>query len=162
MSAVPRPVHDFADGEDKPISHASPALKRRLPVLLPLLLGAALLSAGCERLGIEDPAKLAAAREAEGKAVGAGCRHAGRSLEECYSLNEDAHKAAVFAGWREMNDYMAANNIAAVPQLAQAASAAEPAVDAAQESAGRNSKSAQPSPESAADDAQQAPKAHKR
>jgi hypothetical protein len=98
----------------------------RFNFLLPILLCSALLGAGCERLGIRDPARLAAEREAEGKAIGAGCRHAGRSLEDCYSLNEEAPKASVFAGWKEMNDYMAANNIAVVPpQLAHAA-AAEP------------------------------------
>ncbi len=96
-----------------------------------LLLLSALLATGCERLGIQDPAKLAAERDAEGKAVGAGCRHAGRSLEDCYALNDGAHKAAVFAGWKEMNDYMAANNIAVVaPQAAQLATA-EPAPDEA-------------------------------
>jgi hypothetical protein len=90
--------------------------------MLSVLALAAVLAAGCERLGIEDPATVAAAREAEGKAVGAGCRHAGRSLEDCYGMNERALKAAVFAGWKEMNDYMAANKIeAVVPQLAQAA-----------------------------------------
>jgi hypothetical protein len=94
---------------------------RTVPMLIVLTLAAG-LTAGCERLGIEDPATVAAAREAEGKAVGAGCRHAGRSLEDCYGMNERALKAAVFAGWKEMNDYMAANKIEAiVPQLAQAA-----------------------------------------
>lgn len=98
-----------------PMTHSS-------PFLLPLLLAAAFAGAGCERLGIKDPARIAAEKEAEGKAIGAGCRHAGRSLEDCYSLNEEAHKASVFAGWKEMNDYMAANNIAVVPpQVAQAA-----------------------------------------
>ena len=94
---------------------------RTVPMLIVLTLAAG-LTAGCERLGIEDPATVAASREAEGKAVGAGCRHAGRSLEDCYGMNERALKAAVFAGWKEMNDYMAANKIEAIaPQLAQAA-----------------------------------------
>ena len=66
---------------------------RRTLILAPLL---ALGLTACERLGIEDPAKVAAAKEAEGKAVGAGCRHAGRSLEDCYSQNPKALKAAVF------------------------------------------------------------------
>jgi hypothetical protein len=102
----------------------------RFNPLLPALALAAGLTAGCERLGIEDPATVAVAREAEGKAVGAGCRHAGRSLEDCYAMNERALKAAVFAGWKEMNDYMAANKIDVIaPQLAQAAVEAEaPAV----------------------------------
>jgi hypothetical protein len=54
-------------------------------------------------------------KEADGKAVGGACRHAGRALEDCYALNRKADKAAVFAGWREMNDYMRENKIDAVP-----------------------------------------------
>jgi hypothetical protein len=78
-----------------------------------VLLGAAALLAlsGCELLGIEDPAKAAAAAEADGKAVGAACRHAARAIEDCYARNPRASKAAVYAGWREMNDYMAENKI---------------------------------------------------
>lgn len=74
-----------------------------------------LLLSGCEELGIESAASIAAKREAEGKAVGAGCRHAARSIEQCFQLNRRADKAAVFAGWREMEDYMRENSIAAVP-----------------------------------------------
>lgn len=74
-----------------------------------------LLLAGCERLGIEDPAKITAAREAEGRAIGGGCRHSGRALEDCYQLNPRASKAAIFAGWRDMDVYMRENNIAVVP-----------------------------------------------
>ena len=92
---------------------------RRFAIALPTLLTCALLLTGCERLGIEDPAKVAAVREAESRAVGAACRHAGRAIEDCYALNGKAQKAAVFAGWKEMNDYMRENKIdAVVPQLA--------------------------------------------
>ena len=75
------------------------------------LLGAFLLLGGCDKLGIEDPAKIAERIEAEGKAVGSGCRHAGRAIEDCYELNPRASKAAVFTGWREMNDYMVQNKM---------------------------------------------------
>lgn len=75
----------------------------------------ALLLAGCEQLGIEDPAKLAAAKEAEGRAIGSACRHSGRALEECYSLNKKASKAAIFSGWRDMDAYMRENNIDIIP-----------------------------------------------
>lgn len=79
------------------------------------LLLAALLLAGCDMvggaLGIESPEKVATARDAEGKAVGAACRHAGRAIEDCYTMNKKADKAAVFAGWRDMNDYMRENKI---------------------------------------------------
>lgn len=73
------------------------------------------LLAGCDQLGIESPEKLAAARVAEGNAIGGACRHAGRAIEDCYALNKKADKAAVFAGWRDMNDYMRENKIDPVP-----------------------------------------------
>ncbi|MBK9614171.1 MAG: hypothetical protein IPO35_01180 [Uliginosibacterium sp.] len=72
----------------------------------------------CELLGIPDPAKEAERKDAEGKAIGSACRHAGRALEDCFSLNTTAQKASVFAGWKEMNDYMAQNKIENVkPEL---------------------------------------------
>ena len=74
--------------------------------------------AGCDMLGIESPEKVAAVRSAEGTAIGGACRHAGRAIEDCYTLNKKADKAAVFAGWRDMNDYMRENKIEAIaPQL---------------------------------------------
>lgn len=79
-----------------------------------LLLAVAALS-GCDQLGIESATQAAARREAEGKAIGAGCRHAARSVEACYALNKKADKASVFTGWKEMNEYMAENKIEAVP-----------------------------------------------
>ncbi len=81
----------------------------RLLLLLPLLL------AGCDLLGIETLSQQQARHEAEGKAIGSACRHAGRAIEDCYVLNKKADKAAVFAGWREMNDYMAENKIEVQP-----------------------------------------------
>ena len=42
--------------------------------------------------------------------MGSAC-HAGRGIEDCYALNPDAGRAAVYAGWREMNDYMRENKI---------------------------------------------------
>lgn len=95
------------------------------------------LLAGCDQLGIESPEKLAAARVAEGNAIGGACRHAGRAIEDCFALNKRADKAAVFAGWRDMNDYMRENKIEPVaPQLsAQGASAKPGEGDTAQEDA---------------------------
>ncbi|MDQ8020572.1 MAG: hypothetical protein REI94_01950 [Moraxellaceae bacterium] len=101
-------------------------------ILLPLALLIGL--SGCELLGIEDPAKEAARVEAEGKAIGSACRHSGRALEDCFTMNPSASKSAVFAGWREMNDYMTENKIesirpelpgAGMPLRKQAAKAAE-------------------------------------
>jgi hypothetical protein len=40
------------------------------------------------------------------RATGAACRQTGRSLEECYRRNPGADRAQIFAGWREMQEYM--------------------------------------------------------
>lgn len=89
-------------------------MRRVLTVLV-----AGVVLGGCELLGIPNPEKEHAAKEAEGKAVGAACRHAGRAIEDCYVLNPKALKSAVFVGWREMNDYMRENKIdSAKPELA--------------------------------------------
>ena len=97
------------------------------PLSIRLLLAVTLIGlSGCDQLGIETPAVEAARRQAEGKAVGAGCRHALRSVEACYRLNKRADKAAVFAGWREMNDYMRENNIEPMPAAAAALAPGEP------------------------------------
>jgi len=90
---------------------------------LALLIAAPLWLAGCDALGLEPASAVAARKDAEGRAVGGACRHASRAIEQCYTLNKRADKAAVFAGWREMNDYMRENNIEAVPVPAEAASA---------------------------------------
>ncbi|MFA6310077.1 MAG: hypothetical protein WCV99_01595 [Sterolibacterium sp.] len=74
-------------------------------LLIPLALAA------CEQLGLEDQAKIAANREAEGKAIGGACRQTARPLEECYALSPKAQKAAIFAGWRDMDAYMRENKI---------------------------------------------------
>ena len=83
---------------------------RLAAMLVPLV-----LLAGCPFSGGESAEAVAARKEAEGKAIGAGCRHAARSVEQCYVTNKRADKAAVFAGWKEMNDYMRENKIEAVP-----------------------------------------------
>jgi hypothetical protein len=84
-------------------------LRRLLPLLaIPFVL------AGCDQLGLE-PASVTAARvEADGKAVGAACRHGGRAIEDCFTLNKRVDKAAIYAGWREMDDYMRENKLEAV------------------------------------------------
>jgi hypothetical protein len=76
-------------------------------VFLPLLGGCDVMR---ERLGIPIPEKV----EAEGKAIGSACRHAGRGLEDCFRLNPQADKAAVHGGWKEMNEYMIKNNMQAL------------------------------------------------
>ena len=87
---------------------------------------AATLLAGCDKLGIESADQIAARKQEEGKAVGGACRQAGRGIEDCYALNKRADKAAVFAGWREMNDYMRENKMeAAAPTLSPAVATAK-------------------------------------
>lgn len=66
------------------------------------------------RLGLEDPARKEARAEAEGKAVGSGCRQSGRAIEDCYSIYNWLPKAAIYTGWREMDGYMRENNIETV------------------------------------------------
>ncbi len=104
---------------------------RRL--LVTAAVASASLLAGCDMLGIESASAVAARKEAEGKAIGGACRHAGRAIEDCYALNRKADKAAVFAGWREMNDYMRENKIDTVPPTAAAAPAGEKAPDSGAE-----------------------------
>ena len=72
-------------------------------------LSLALLLTGCDQLNnqINKPAR-------DAKATGAGCRLSGRSLEDCYKRNPRAARAEVYAGWKEMNDYMAKQKIAEI------------------------------------------------
>ncbi len=80
--------------------------------------------AACDQIAELDGSKVA---ESDGRAVGGACRHAGRALEDCYLLNERAPRAAVFAGWREMNDYMTQNKMETIaPQLQKKMASAKP------------------------------------
>ena len=76
-----------------------------------MLLALCLLASGCDQLGIETPAVAKASKEADAKAIGGACRHAGRAIEDCYTLNKKSDKAAMYAGWREMNEYMRENKL---------------------------------------------------
>ncbi|WP_434064080.1 hypothetical protein [Roseateles aquae] len=93
---------------------------------LSLLVCPLALLSGCEQLGIDDPAKIAAAKEAEGKAVGSACRHASRAIEDCYTLNPKAQKAAVFTGWKEMDEYMRENKLEGITPVVPRPGAAKP------------------------------------
>jgi hypothetical protein len=94
----------------------------RLALIAATVLATALLSA-CDLFG-DSAEKLAAARDADGRAIGGACRHANRAIEDCYTLNRKADRAAVFAGWRDMNDYMRENKIEAVPSATSPAARA--------------------------------------
>jgi len=88
------------------------------------------LLTGCDQLGIEDPAKVAAAKEADGKAIGSACRHANRAIEDCYTLNPKAQRAAVFSGWKEMDAYMRENKIEGIAPVVPRASSVKPSAPA--------------------------------
>jgi len=94
-------------------------MRRLISPVVALLLVASAALAGCDMLGIDSPEKIAAARDADGKAIGGACRHAGRAIEDCFVIYKKSDRAAIFAGWRDMNDYMRENKIEPVqPQLA--------------------------------------------
>ena len=126
----------------------------------PLLLLAILSSlAGCDQLGLEAASVTAARVEADGKAVGAACRHGGRAIEDCFALNRKVDKAAIYAGWREMDDYMRENKMeAVVPTLsagvtartADADNAASAPVAKADAAADKTAKAASPKGETIA------------
>lgn len=40
-----------------------------------------------------------------------------RAIEDCYALNPKAPKASVFAGWREMDEYMRENKLEGVAPI---------------------------------------------
>ena len=113
--------------------------------LIHLGLLALLALSACDRLGLEDPAKAAATREAEGKAIGSACRQSGRAIEDCFEMNPKAQKAAIFAGWREMDGYMRENKMEAakpspVDSGAAAKTEAAPAADPAKAKPGKAAK----------------------
>jgi hypothetical protein len=87
-----------------------------------LIVATALALAGCEqinnKLGLVDPAVKEAKTEAEAQAVGSACRHSGRAIEDCYAIYGWLPKAGVYAGWRQMDEYMRENKIETIaPQL---------------------------------------------
>lgn len=83
----------------------------------PLLLSLTLLLSGCDLIDqlMTDPKQVQ--RDADAKAIGAGCRHALRSIEDCYVLNPKASKSLVFTGWKDMDQYMRDNKIEGVAPL---------------------------------------------
>lgn len=98
----------------------TPPTQRRAASLLTSLLVCVLATGltGCDQvmsqLGIDDPIKKQANQAAEGKAVGGGCRHSGRAIEDCYSLYNWLPKEAIFEGWRDMDAYMRENEITTI------------------------------------------------
>ena len=89
------------------------------PALLRLLAACALLGmlAGCDKIPGLGPDPRIAQREEEARAIGGACRHALRGLEDCFTLNPKAPKAAVFAGWKDMDAYMRENKLEGTPAV---------------------------------------------
>ncbi|MDE2419385.1 MAG: hypothetical protein KGN32_16450 [Burkholderiales bacterium] len=88
------------------------------------LLALTLLLAGCDIAALLADPKVAQ-READAKAIGGACRNGLRAIEDCYALNEKASKAAIYAGWREMDQYMRDNKIEGVAPVGSKPSAPE-------------------------------------
>jgi len=86
----------------------------RRPTLLSLLAVTALLG-GCDALGFETAAQTTARKEAEARAIGSACRHAVRSIEDCFATNPRSGKAAIFEGWKDMDQYMRENSVVGMP-----------------------------------------------
>lgn len=106
----------------------------RHTALILCLTAAASLLTGCDALGIESATQTAEKKEAEGRAMGSACRHAVRSIEDCFKSNPKAGKAAVFAGWKDMDAYMRENEIVGMPFTPAAAQPEEaPAGEAGHE-----------------------------
>jgi hypothetical protein len=93
-------------------------IMRKLKILM--VAGAATMLSSCDLSQI--PGLTGKLSMEDSKAVGAACRHSGRALEDCFTLNPSSHQSGVFEGWRDMNDYMLANEIEVVkPEIRNSA-----------------------------------------
>jgi hypothetical protein len=125
-------------------------IMRKLKILM--VAGAATMLSSCDlsqipgldgKLSLEDS-----------KAVGAACRHSGRALEDCFVMNPNTHQSGVFEGWRDMNDYMLANEIEVVkPEIQNSAFKPEKVSGSKATSAAGGPVQPDSDPSSAADDA---------
>ena len=73
-----------------------------------ILCGSFLLSACSDQVAavLEGQEARAERYHEEGKAVGNACRHAGRAIEDCYTIYSWLPRSGIFEGWREMDKYM--------------------------------------------------------
>ncbi len=114
-----------------------------------LLLVVPMLLAGCDIPGLGPDPRIAQ-READGKAIGSACRHALRGIEDCYTLNEKASKTAVFAGWKEMDQYMRENKLEGQRSAAVKVEPVEEIIDEKKPQAGKSDKASAAKPKAAA------------
>ena len=91
---------------------------------------------GCDRGDSnKDADRDLSIKEGNARATGGACRHAGRALEDCYFLNPESDRASVFAGWKDMNDYMRENKMEDVkPLIDRTAAAASAAAESKEKS----------------------------
>ena len=87
---------------------------RHLVLSLGLIVASSSL-VGCDALGIESATQVNAKKVAEARAIGSACRYALRGIEDCFASNGKAGKAAVFEGWKEMDQYMRDNQMVGMP-----------------------------------------------
>ncbi|MDR2207435.1 MAG: hypothetical protein LBE22_00450 [Azoarcus sp.] len=71
----------------------------------------------CDRIADMLEMPDSARETVEAEAIGSGCRQTGRSIEDCYALNPEARKSAIFSGWKSMNEYMMEREIKEVPSV---------------------------------------------
>lgn len=113
--------------------------------LRPFITAVVLLLVGCDIPGMGPDPRIAQ-REAEANAIGAACRYGLRGIEDCYNLNEDVSKAAIFTGWKDMDQYMRENKIEGVQALADKPEAAEEVVVDAKSKADAKEKTSEANP----------------
>lgn len=96
-----------------------------------LILCALISLSGCDKL-----MEVVNKQQANGKAIGAACRHSGRALEDCYKRNARTPKADIFSGWKDMNEYMQQKKIDVIrPPEDDAPAEATPAPQSAEKHA---------------------------
>lgn len=111
------------------------------------LLAATALLSGCDMLatlGVVTPGQKNAAADAESKAIGAACRHALRSIEDCHRSNPKSSKSMIFEGWREMDTYMRENDIQGMPAPPEPPAIIEEKAEPAPEPKDKNGKPEKP------------------
>ncbi len=87
---------------------------RQLVLYLSLIAAISTLM-GCDALGVETATQINAKKDTEARAIGSACRYAVRGIEDCFATNTKAGKAAVFEGWKEMDQYMRDNQLVGMP-----------------------------------------------
>ncbi len=102
-----------------------------------------LLLTGCDLAELLADPKIAQ-KEADAKAIGGACRHGLRSIEDCYTLNEKASRAAIFAGWKDMDQYMRDNKIEGIAPQGLKPAAVAPVEEVIDEEPKAKSKAKEP------------------